>query len=292
MKTKLLMILLIFFTGTIHAQIPNGDFQNWQAMTGYDMPVGWDNLNPVTASQSVFTCQQGTQKSTGNSYIKLISDSVQGFGVAPGIAVCGMLDPLTLKPKSGFPYAQRPTALSGKWQFMAQGDDPGFIAVYFSKWNSSTKKREIIGTGSDTLKGMEMAWVNFSIPISFSSSATPDSCIIFLSSSGATPLQYSYLFVDDLVFETSSSILEAKTAATGFKCFPNPASDILKLDLHSLKNIESIQVSNMLGQIVYINSNNSLTNEIDISSYTPGVYLIAIKSEDGLSIQEFDKYEN
>jgi|SRR3954471_25080413 len=290
MKTKLLITLLIAFAGIIRAQIPNGTFQNWTPMTGYDMPVDWDNLNPLTASQSVFTCQQGMQKSTGNLYLRLISDSVAGFGVAPGIAVCGKLDPITLKPKSGFPCTQRPTALSGKWQFMAMGNDPGFIAIYFSKWNSSTKKRDLIGTGVDTLKGMEMAWANFSIPISFSSSAIPDSCIIFLSSSGTTPIQYSYLYVDDLAFETSSGVLETKASLQNFKCFPNPVNDLLKLDLHTLKEVQTVEVINMQGQIVFSSISSSVINEIDVSNYTPGIYIITVQSRDGLSTQKFNKF--
>lgn len=288
MRRKLLFTILIAFAGIIKAQIPNGDFQNWQAMTGYDIPVGWDNLNTATASQTIFTCQKGEQKSTGNLYIKLISDSVQGFGVAPGIAVCGTLDPVTLKPKSGFAYTQRPTALTGKWQFMAQGNDPGFIAIYFSKWNNSTKKREIIGTGVDTLKGMEMAWANFSIPITFSSPSTPDSCIIFLSSSGSTPLQFSYLFVDDLAFEKSAGIFDNVKSKGTFTFFPNPTIDLLKLDLHELKNIKLIQILNIQGEVLY--SNYSAVNEIDISQLTPGIYLINVQSEEGLSTKRIDKF--
>jgi hypothetical protein len=288
MKIKLLIVILIALAGIIKAQIPNGDFQNWVSMTSYDMPVGWDNLNTLTSSKNVFTCEKGTQGT--NSYIRLISDSVPGIGVAPGIAVCGTLDPLTLKPKSGFPCTQRPTALSGKWQFMAPGDDRGFIAVYFSKWNSATKKREIIGTGVDTLDGMEMAWATFSIPISFSSAAVPDSCIILMSASSSVPLQYSYLFGDDLIFETSSGIIKNDASAKSFELFPNPANDLLKLDLKTLKNIQSIQMINIQGQVVYFNAGNSISNGIDVSNLSPGIYFVTIKSESGVSTKKFDKF--
>lgn len=288
MKSNLLIILIIFYTGTINAQVPNGNFENWNAMTGYDMPVNWDNLNPITASKNVFTCEKGTQG--GNSYLRLVSDSVQGIGVAPGIAVCGTLDPITLKPKSGFPYTKRPSALSGKWQFMAQGDDRGFIAVYFSKWNSVTKKREIIGSGVDTLDGMEMAWANFSIPISFSSSAIPDSCIIFLSSSSSVPLQYSYLFVDDLSFETSSGIFDNFQSEVNFTSFPNPVVDVLNLDLHSIRNIQSIQIINIQGQVVYSLPYDLNVSKIDVSDLHRGIYLISIKSQEGVSTRKFNKF--
>ena len=288
MKTKLL-ILFITLCGLIHAQVPNGDFTNWTAMTDYDLPADWDNLNTLTASQQVFTCKKGKQTSTNNTYLRLISDSVAGMGVAPGIAVCGTLDPVSLKPKSGFAYTDRPKALSGRWQFMAMGNDPGYIVVTFSKWNNTTQKREIIGGGADTLEGMEMAWVPFSIPITFTDPAAPDSCIIFLSSSGATPIQYSYLYVDDLILEKSTGIADNQ-AAKSFSYFPNPAADFLKVDLHELKNVQSIQIINLQGQVLYSSKANFPLNEIDISSLTAGSYLISVKSESGMSIQKFDKF--
>jgi hypothetical protein len=273
----------------IKAQVPNGDFQKWDTIINYEMPFGWDNLNSLTAAKNVFTCEKGVENATGNAYLRLASDSVDGIGVAPGIAVCGTLDKTTLKPKSGFAYTKRPTALNGKWQFMAMGDDPGFIAIYFTKWNTAIKKREVIGVGIDTLKGMEMSWVPFSIPISFSNPAAPDSCIIFISSSGPVPIQYSYLFVDDLSFDTSSGIFENSSAASEFKSFPNPVNDVLQIDLHALTDVQSIQVVNLQGQVIRSQVTNQSMQAIDVSGLARGIYFIRVQTKSSVVTQKFDK---
>ena len=289
MKILTILFLSLFSLPLlVHAQIPNAGFENWEMKNGYENPIGWDNLNQLTASKNVFTCDKGKPGSAGNFYIRLVSDSVEGIGVAPGIAVSGTLDPITMKPKSGFAYSKRPSALTGKWQFMAQGDDPGFIAVYFSKWNTSTKKREIIGSGIDSLDGMEMAWASFSIPITFSNASTPDSCMIFLSASSAIPLQFSYLFVDELAFETSSGISD-NNSSKSFKCFPNPANDLLRLDLCDINNVQQIKISNMQGQVVFSETTNLNTDHIDISKLPSGLYLISVQAESGVTTEKFDK---
>lgn len=283
-----LLIVFIALSTVMMAQIPNSDFSKWDTINSYEMPLGWDNLNPLTAPKNVFTCEKGVYGNPENMYLRLHSDSVDGI-VAPGIAVCGKLDPVTLKPKSGFAYNKRPSALKGRWQFMAMGDDPGFIAVYFSKWNTSTNKREVIGTGVDTLKGMEMAWASFSIPISFSTAAAPDSCIIFLSSSGPVPIQYSYLFVDDLAFDTGAGIFENASATENFNSFPNPAGDVLQLDLHTLSDIRSVQVINLQGQTLRSQATNQHMQLLDVSSLPSGIYLIRVVTKHSVVTQKFDK---
>lgn len=287
--TSLLLIALITLSVTLKAQIPNGDFQNWSTVGNYDVPAGWGNLNPLTASKNVFTCEKGVSSGSANLYIRLVSDSVEGIGVAPGIAVSGILDMITMKPKSGFPCTQRPSALTGKWQFMAQGDDPGFIAIYFTKWNTVTKKREVIGTGVDTLKGMEMSWASFSIPISFSNATVPDSCIIFLSASSNVPKQFSYLFVDDLSFDTGSGIVDHSSTAGNFKSFPNPVNDVLQMDLHTLTDIETIQLIDMQGRVLRALSSNQNMQAIDVSDFASGIYFIRVKTKSTVVTQLIDK---
>jgi hypothetical protein len=289
MHSKLLMLMLLtLLSAAMKAQIPNGDFENWTIGNNYDMPVNWDNLNPITSIKNVFTCERGVEKSTGNVYLRLVSDSVEGMGVAPGIAVCGTLDMVTLKPKSGFPCTQRPSALTGKWQFMAQGNDPGFIAVYFTKWNTVSKKRDVIGTGVDTLKGMAMTWTSFSIPITFSSAVTPDSCIIFLSASSTVPIQYSYLFVDDLSFDTSSDVYE-NAATAKFKSFPNPVQNVLHINLNALADIQGIQIVNLQGQVVCSPATNQHMQVMDVNFLATGIYFIRVITKNAVMTQRFEK---
>ena len=68
-----------------------------------------------------------------------------------------------------------------------------------------------------------------------------------------------------------------------FTAFPNPTRDLVQLNLGaSLQNI-SIEVFNTLGQRVWLNKyNNAHTLEIDLSSFSSGIYFVSLKSESGV----------
>lgn len=198
---KLVTLAIAIFSANLAiAQITNPGFETWVASGNYNSPAGWGNLNALTSSKNVYTCVKGTPGSPGTAYLKLTSKTVSGMGVVPGVAVSGEIDPVTKKAKSGFAMAQRPTSLTGKWQHMAYGSDNGFISVYLTRWNSTTASRDTIGSAKQNLGAMVMSWANFSIPITYNSISTPDSCIITLSASGAIPVNSSYLYVDNLAF--------------------------------------------------------------------------------------------
>ncbi len=170
----LLICALFACIPSSYAQIPNNDFEIWDSSAGYKTPIGWDNMNPVTFSTSVFTCQQMVPGNTGLYHLALNSQTVSG-SVVPGIAVSGLLDPTTHKPASGFPYALRPQVLAGSWQYMAYTTaDQGFIEVLLSKWNSISSRRDTVAFTHYLLPGMVMYWADFHIPLNYVSSATPD----------------------------------------------------------------------------------------------------------------------
>ena len=63
--------------------------------------------------------------------------------------------------------------------------------------------------------------------------------------------------------------------------YPNPVKDILKFSfLNNLKS-ESIEISDMSGRTITSISNNKNVNEINMSSYTKGNYILRVKASDG-----------
>lgn len=271
--------------------IPNPDFENWDNPNGYNVPVDWDNLNSMTAFDGVYTCSKGSPGNPGSSYLKLVSQAVTGMGVMPGIAVSGMLDMSTLKPLSGFAYNQRPTALTGNWQYMAaSADDYGFIAVYFTKWDSGMNMRDTIGMGVAELIGHQMTWTNFSIPISFTNSDNPDSCVIILSASGNTPEVYSYLYVDNFGFAGITGIQDLEVTGN-FSVYPNPATENLQVDLSGLKSsVEIFEITDLQGKVVWSGrATNSLLQTIPIAQLSTGSYSLKIQTQKGIITQKFVK---
>lgn len=282
MKKEILLIaatLLIYAVAT--GQIPNNSFENWTSMGAYSNPTGWGTMNNKTASLSVYTATKATPGTQGTAYLKLTSKKA-GSTVVNGIAVSGKLDSMSMQPLSGFAFNQKPTALTGKWQYM--GSSPGSIKVTLTKWNASTNMREIVGTATKTLSGMVMSWAGFSIPFTYQSSALPDSCIILLQASGANPVANDYLWIDELAFTGITTQLNNEiNVYNNLTVSPNPSNGFVTLNFNTNSSQQkNIQLIDMAGKVVFIKNVNVIKGEseqtIDISQLAKGSYFIKVIS--------------
>jgi hypothetical protein len=276
MKKQLTLLAAALFIYTAaSAQIPNYSFENWTTVGTYSNPTNWGTMNNTTTALSVYTATKGTPGAGGAAYLKLTSKKV-GTAVVNGIAVSGVLDSTTMKPKSGFAYNLKPTALVGKWQYMAS--NAGSITIQLTRWNTTTKMRDVIGSGSQTLSGMAMSWASFSIPITYTGSGSPDSCIIVLKASGSAPVADDYLWVDNLEFTGATSVAKNEKEVS-FTIYPNPGSGLITLDFNTSNAKQTtIQVIDVAGKMV-LSENVSLVTgaskqTLDVSSLAKGSYFI------------------
>lgn len=227
MKTINSMIMAMFITASAFAQIPNSGFENWTTVGSYSNPDGWGTMNNTTAIASVYTATKGTPGSPGVSYLKLTSKTV-GTGVVNGVAVSGVIDSLTMMPKSGFAYNMRPANFTGKWQHMIYGSSQGSIQVTLTRWDTGMNMRMNVASGSVTLAGMAMSWANFTIPLTYVDGNNPDTCIIVMKASGSAPTNNDYLWVDNLAFSgTVTGIENQESFVTDMSIYPNPSSDMV-----------------------------------------------------------------
>jgi len=74
---------------------------------------------------------------------------------------------------------------------------------------------------------------------------------------------------------------------SNFNIFPNPVKDIVTISSEKSIEISSIQIYNLLGQLVQTVLNPS--NEIEVSNLKPGSYILKIISENGAETVKFLK---
>lgn len=291
-KSILSIVAATFFSVSAFAQIPNNGFETWTSVGTYSNPASWDQLNSMTTGFGVYTCTKGTPGSPGASYLKLVSKTVTGLGVVPGVAVCGVIDVAAMKPKSGFPFTQQPQKLTGSWQYMASGADAGFVGVYLTKWNSGTMMRDTIAKAKQNLSGMAMSWTTFSINLSYMSSIAPDSAIIVLSASGTTPVANSYLYVDNLAFSGSvTGINTIENLISNITAYPNPTTENISVELNAQKTVSiKLQLVDLTGKLIReINAGeiqgkyNTTINTLGISK---GIYFLKISANDASEIKK------
>lgn len=292
MKKQTILAIALMFTAVIsNAQtVPNGSFEAWSNPNGYLVPNDWETLNDMTSAAGVYTATRGGTSS--DYYLKLTSQNVPGMGVMPGIAVSGMLDMGNLTALSGFPFAYRPVAFTGKWQYMGNsGNDIGYVKVFLTKWNSTMNMRDTIGYVSQDLNGMVMSWSNFTLPFTYNSTDIPDSCIIALSASGPNPEAGSYLYVDNLSFSGIIAGVENTEITGTFRIFPNPANHEIQIDLSGLKSTaQQFEITDLTGRVIVTKqSNGSLLQTISISELPAGNYLLKITTAKGIVTQKISK---
>jgi hypothetical protein len=276
---------------TAFAQIPNPGFENWTAVGTYSVPNGWGTLNNTTTLAGVYTVTKATPGSPGASYMKITSKTV-ATSVVGGIAVSGVLDSMTMMPKSGFAYNMRPANFTGKWQHMIYGSSQGSIQVTLTRWDSGLGMRMPVASGNVTLSGMAMAWANFTIPLTYTDGNNPDSCIIVMKASGSVPTNNDYLWVDNLAFSgVVTGIENQESLLSNVSVFPNPSAELINVNLN-LKSEQkvSLELIDMLGKVITVKDLGTLQGDskqsINVSGITKGTYVVRVVTEKGTEVRK------
>ena len=295
MKKLFTFLCAIVVSNTLFAQIPNPGFETWDTTGSYDKVAGWDTPDSATAIFSVYPCTMGTPGAVGARYIKLTPEYIITAATVvtvPGVAVSGKINFTTFAPESGFPYTTRSANLTGSWQYHAAGADQGHIMVLLTKWNSTTSTRDTVSFTDHALPSYVVGWTTFSIPLAYQSTATPDSGIILLSSSGATPVAGSYLYVDNLAFAgIYTTGVTNVVNGTGLSVSPNPATGTTTIAYNSAKGGDvKISVSDMNGRSVSSFTSYAAAGKnkfpIDLSGLAKGLYIVRIIDGGSTEVQK------
>ncbi len=227
MKHLFLSVLLCAVSyAAVLAQIPNPGFENWQSAPSYEYPTGWGTVAQATNGVAV-TCEKSTDKYTGNFAARLFTRDLV-FARVPGLLFTGRLDVATTTVSGGFPYSDRPARLTGYYKYTPGVGDSCAVLGFLT--------RTMPGGARDTVaifawQGVAAsAYTPFSIPLTYLSSAKPDTGLIVISSSinPAAPALNSTMWVDALAFEGSVSTTEA-AALLPVLLSPNPAAEAVRL---------------------------------------------------------------
>ncbi len=273
------------------AQIPNNGFENWTTIGSYSNPDNWGTLNNTTVIDSVYTATKGTPGNPGTSFLKLTSKTINTT-VVNGIAISGVLDSITMMPKSGFAFNLRPANFIGKWQHMIYGTSQGSLQVTLTRWDTGLNQRVSVASANKTLSGMAMSWANFTIPFTYTDGNNPDTCIIVLKASGSTPTNNDYLWVDNLAFSgTITGIEKHDSFLNNFVLYPNPSTESINLNLN-LKTSQHIivEVLDINGKAILSKDLGLLKGEslqtISISDVAKGTYMVRVVGEQGTEVQK------
>jgi len=99
------------------------------------------------------------------------------------------------------------------------------------------------------------------------------------------------LYIYSTYFSCSpTSVAKEMDTKLSFSIFPNPASTNIVISLLENKSIAQLKIFNSIGQVVYFSNAITEMPEINISSLSPGLYFVEIKTDKKTGIQKFIKH--
>ena len=152
------------------------------------------------------------------------------------------------------------------------------IKFYFTKWNTTTQHTDSIGAGVALVQGSLTGWNVMNIPITYFTSANPDTCLVGVFSSMNSPVEGSYLSIDALGFGSTSGIGESPSVAD-IRVFPSPATNML--NVVSDRQVAEVDVLDMTGRTVLTEDAFAMNATLDVAGLNSGRYLVQLRMADG-----------
>ncbi len=289
MKSYLLLLLLLASaTQTAFCQqISNSSFENWQTFQGYQVPDSFYTFDQVLFL-GVATTERTTDAHTGQ--LAVLLRTIAGLATTnfAGLLSYGSFQTIgTSNNFLGWPFSSRPTKMNFWYKFERAGNDSALAGVILSKWNGAYST--IVGTGILYISSKTPTYTEAEIPISYSSSANPDTIhFSFISSCNENPTAGTLFYVDDISLDSGPAVTDDHNQSS--ICFvldqnyPNPfnPTTTINYSIPEVGNVE-IKVYDVLG-----NEAATLVNEekapgnytaiLNASSFASGVYIYTLRT--------------
>lgn len=283
MRNLFLPSLLMLLTSMAFAQVPNGSFENWTSFGSYEDPTGWESTNLYFPYSGVVVCEKDTDCTEGQ-YAALLTTKYSSMmaETMPGWLF-----------QNGFAYNHRPEKLKFDYKLWLNTGDPAAVfRVTLTKWDSSSNSSITIAEVFEILSVSVSSWTEAEYSFDYSSHLQPDSCfMIFASGDEMTCVDSSYIKIDKVVLDGTYVGIAGEEIHPAFRISPNPASDVLYIDL--AMNEQSLSITDLSGRVILNRDGLSASSrhKVDISSLPAGIYIVRVSGENDTSTGKFVKYQ-
>jgi hypothetical protein len=281
-KFYLILTVLIALTIIANAQIPNSGFENWTTVGSYQDPTFWGSTNSYSTGPFY-----AVTKSTDHYPVTVGDYSVRienNTALSPNYSGRGLLTTVPPPPSPNFPITGHPTSLTGYYKFAPLNGDTMYI--YIQLFDNGSP----VSNGIFTSTVSASNWTSFNIP--FYNYTAVDSGSIMIAAYYTNGFNYlphgnSVLYIDNLNFDNLITSVSEQTSKNNlFNLYPNPASDIVTLNIDNVNNADlKLNIYNVIGTLVKSEMLKQNNRQINIGDLSNGVYLVTIKSKDWIENQ-------
>lgn len=309
---KIFTILLSSFAlcSFAQTQIANPGFETWgnTAPGVAGEPTGWySNKSGSNVAQAgpQICFQDNTIKHTGSYSVRVETNNYLGTAVN-GAVTTGVINAPNFTKANGYigtvnystssddrrlAFTGRPDSLVGYYQYTSGGAaeqgkvtailhtgdyfDPETPTTYHADPTANKIARALFFTPTSNVT----TWTRFSVPFTYTSSATPAYIMVNITSSAnqATTITGSKLWIDDLeaIYNTVNSIKENNFTKNVNVYYSNKT---IFVDFLTKDNEQStLEIYNATGQLVSTEAiTNNAINTMDVSTLSTGVYIYKV----------------
>ena len=230
-----------------------------------------------TFDQVLFAFDTTTVRTTDShsGQFAALLQNVQFGSVLPGQLTYGSYQ--SIGPTNyfyGWPFTSLPNSLKFWYQFLPSGSDSATVIINLSRSGNS------VGGGIMFITSSTSNYIEGTLPITYTSSLTPDSIYVSFLSSG---LSFSgnagtEFYVDDISLDYSTSVNELDLTNT-VKAYPNPVTNTLTIETTHDGSSELILYDpssriiyqQMFNRAVYINTEH----------LAKGIYIYEVRTRRG-----------
>lgn len=280
-NSLVILISLIAFASETNAQIPNNGFETWESYEDdythytYEKPDLWVGglPNNQAYSFSISKINESYTTGTGQFSIKIQPDIANGVrGVA--LSNDGHDPMINWIPQPSFAINYRPNSLNLYYKYLPYGGDTMIVQTYFYK-NGEVIGNSVFGT-TETISN----WTALEIPMTYITADIPDSATIYFVTGAYIQHSESILYIDNLSFNGFvTSVSEIQSKGIIFNIFPNPASDMLTIEMNrECEDFLTLYIYNSYGALLKKVDLTQNRQQINISDLCDGMYVVEIQS--------------
>jgi len=303
-------MMSIFLSLTFFGQsnLPNGGMENWHTVTqgsySYQQIDGpfFSTLNELSAlappiGPGPTTAFQVTDAHSGTYAAKLVSENfvlIPNDVFIPGMMGSTQLDMLKSTIHLGKPCPGcKPVKFTGWYKFDQVNGDSCEAVLVASRWNSVAHKKDTIGYCKTVFTAPVNQYTYFELPVQYyTTSEEPDSLLVLcVSSAGFSVLNIqgnvgqigNTMYVDDISVDYPMGITQILMPEIGVKTYPNPARDVMVVELSKQLPGALLEVYTMDGRFLKSFPLKDVSNQVPVYSLESGKYYYQLT--DGKTIQ-------
>jgi Secretion system C-terminal sorting domain len=289
-KKLLTLILTLFITSTLLAQVTSGQIDDFEDGTKQGWGIGATATNqptnevtdgPAGVNDNFFKYTTNGNPNGAGSKLVIFNKNSNWIGDYTSASVFGI--------KFDVRVTGSDLNLRVAFQNSLTGDQicttNSVVVTAGSGWTSvvipiTASDMQVVGIGTETVANL-LSGGNID-QIRILSNVVPS---WFGQAFSGVP---TTLDIDNI--ETSSLLsVNGKDLLNSFSISPNPGIDRLNIKVEKLQNNTNLEVFDVLGKRIFTNKVSNVSSPIDVSQWNSGVYLVRITTDTGTQTKRFVK---